>query len=92
MSIQSFKISGTFICGKSAYSEMPLNGSIMYVISCDTLPEIKSMHLNEIIEKINTELQNKDEMFHFPSCAPGIYAALHPSCSVHGALVRWCVN
>ena len=44
---------------------MPLNGSIMYVISCDTLPEIKSMHLDEI-EKINTELQNKDEMFHFP--------------------------
>lgn len=45
---------------------MPLNGSIMYIISCDTLPEIKSMHLDEI-EENNTKLQNKDEMFHFPS-------------------------
>lgn len=43
---------------------MPLHGFIMYVISCETLPEIKSMHLDET-EKINTKLQNKNEMFHF---------------------------
>lgn len=42
------------ICGKSACSEMALNGSIMDLISCDTLSEIKSMHLDET-EKINTE-------------------------------------
>lgn len=41
------------ICGKSACSEMALNGSIMDLISCDTLSEIKSMHLDET-EKINT--------------------------------------
>lgn len=48
---------------------MPLNGSIMYVIICEMLPEIKSIPLDEI-DKINTKLQNKDEMFHFPPALP----------------------
>lgn len=52
---------------------MALNGSIMDLISCDTLSEVKSMHLDET-EKINTRTRTNC----FTSlCAPDTHVALH---------------